>query len=208
MEITFFSLISSIVSLLLSTQLGQFINLVMASKNTYNLYVFTEIYIFLLIMYVFFLNFKNLISVNTIKKIERDINIDICNNIFEQLYNDFIDFKTGDISSRISDLTSIALTISNFFMNVLADLILIIFALILLINISYKLTMCLFSFLILNFVIAKCTYRQIFDKNYKSMESYSKYYSQVVESINNLITHNQQVNPINEINFTHKCQEN
>ena len=23
-----------------------------------------------------------------------------------------------------------------------------------------------------------------------------------------LITHNQQVNPINEINFTHKCQEN
>ena len=116
-------------------------------------------------MYVFFLNFKNLISVNTIKKIERDINIDICNNIFEQLYNDFIDFKTGDISSRISDLTSIALTISNFFMNVLADLILIIFALILLINISYKLTMCLFSFLILNFVIAKCTYRQIFDKN-------------------------------------------
>ena len=70
-------------------------------------------------------------------------------------------------------------------MNVLADLILIIFALILLINISYKLTMCLFSFLILNFVIAKCTYRQIFDKNYKSMESYSKYYSQVVESINN-----------------------
>ena len=24
----------------------------------------------------------------------------------------------------------------------------------------------------------------------------------------NLITHNQQVNPINEINFTHKCQEN
>lgn len=185
LKITFFSLISSIVSLLLSTQLGQFINLVMASKNTYNLYVFTEIYIFLLIMYVFFLNFKNLISVNTIKKIERDINIDICNNIFEQLYNDFIDFKTGDISSRISDLTSIALTISNFFMNVLADLILIIFALILLINISYKLTMCLFSFLILNFVIAKCTYRQIFDKNYKSMESYSKYYSQVVESINN-----------------------
>ena len=26
--------------------------------------------------------------------------------------------------------------------------------------------------------------------------------------LKDLITHNQQVNPINEINFTHKCQEN
>ena len=40
-------------------------------------------------------------------------------------------------------------------------------------------------FLLLNFITAKCTYRQIFEKNYKSMESYSKYYSQVVESISN-----------------------
>ena len=28
------------------------------------------------------------------------------------------------------------------------------------------------------------------------------------KTIKFLITHNQQVNPINEINFTHKCQEN
>ena len=30
----------------------------------------------------------------------------------------------------------------------------------------------------------------------------------VIKIIIYLITHNQQVNPINEINFTHKCQEN
>ena len=28
------------------------------------------------------------------------------------------------------------------------------------------------------------------------------------KTIKFLITYNQQVNPINEINFTHKCQEN
>lgn len=185
LKITLFSIVSSILALLLSTQLGQFIDLVMSSRNTFNIYFFAYIYIILLLLYVFFYNFKNLTSIETTKKIEGKINLDICNNIFEQLYNDFIDFKTGDISSRISDLTSIALVISNFFMSILADFILIIFAFFLLIDINFKLTIYLFCFLLLNFITAKCTYRQIFDKNYKSMESYSKYYSQIVESINN-----------------------
>lgn len=184
-KITLLSILSSILALLLSTQLGQFIDLVIPSANTINIYFFATVYIILLLLYVFFFNFKNLISIETIKKIESQINLEICNNIFEQLYNDFIDFKTGDITSRISDVTSIALVISNFFMNIIADLILILLAFFLLINISFKLAICLFGFLLLNFITAKCTYRQIFEKNYKSMESYSKYYSQVVESISN-----------------------
>ena len=57
-KITLLSILSSILALLLSTQLGQFIDLVIPSANTINIYFFATVYIILLLLYVFSLILK------------------------------------------------------------------------------------------------------------------------------------------------------
>lgn len=184
LKITFYSIILSCISILISTQLGQFIDLVIPTKNTYNIITFGIIYGIALLMYIALYYFHRNLTIDVFKNIENYMNTEICNNIFYQLYDDFSDYKTGDIASRINDSMSISMMVANFLMNILSNILMIIVAFITLINININLTFILFILLIINLIVIKTTYSKIFDKNYKTMETHSNYYAILVESIN------------------------
>ena len=190
-KITIITIFASLLSVLLSSQFGIFVDTLYFENKS--IFLRTMFMIFLMfsilnISNIFLTRIKNILSLKSIKRIEKNIANDLVKSILNQEYYDFIQYSSGEIASRINDCVAVSMTIAHFLLTVLSDLIICIFGLVLLFLINAKLTYLLIISLILNGLIIRFTYKKIYELEHKNVITYSNYYSLLIEMINNFIT--------------------
>lgn len=175
------SMVISFFNIILSTKMGVLVDFFIPYKINLLIYVFGFGIIILLNLIIVYI--KNILTSKLSKKIEYNLSSFLSNNILHQEFEDFESFKTGEIVSRINDCMSISLAFSNFFINILPDILILVFSFFLIYSISSKLILILLVPLFINILIAKYVFSKIYKLNYQSMETYARYNGTLVETI-------------------------
>jgi len=142
---------------------------------------------YILISFIFVKKIVNLFRNNLINYLNHQIDKTLFNDIFCHIINlPYLYYKnrtTGDIITRINDLSNIKELISHLFITILIDSILLIIVLIILIKVNIKLTLVAIITMLLYFIIMFINNRVVSKKIKKSYNYASLVNSYVIESI-------------------------
>lgn len=153
-----------------------------------NLFAIFIIFLFLYLLLIITDFFRNKVLIYLNQKVAFIMTMDTFKQIIQLPYNYYCNRTTGEVVSRINDLTSVNTAISKVFYSVFIDLPLAIFVLIFLYFISPKLFIIVIILLllyILNILVFKPIYSQYIEKTHKNKANVSSY---MFEGISNFET--------------------
>lgn len=182
-----FSIIYSILNILVSYQFNFFINMIVL-KNKFGI----DIIFYFLILVIFIKELSNYFRNKLINYLNHSLDLilikDVYNHLIRLPYLYFKNRKTGDILTRINDITNIKEVISKLFVTITIDLILIIFVILMMFKINSNLTLiCLLTAFLYSLIIF--IYNIIITKKLKKIKTYeSNLNSYLVESLSSINT--------------------
>lgn len=146
-------------------------------------YVFFLIFLFIVIVKIITTYLRNLLNIYLDKKINYELTIECYKNIIHFPYIYYCNRTTGEIVSRMNDLEMVKSFISKILITIFADLPLVIMALVIMLNISLKLTVFATLVLLFDLLIIKIFNHSIKDQVRTIQEKRSETTSFLVESL-------------------------
>lgn len=188
----------SFLLMLLSILLGYYFQILFSSITNGYSYKYLKIIVIIFLIFTIFkiiLSFYRTYLENHLNKnIDCLLNSDFLSHLYNLPLNVITSRNAGEIISRVNDLTSIKNIITEIFMSSTLDLILVVIAVPLLINISKNLFFILFLIIILYFLIGLIFSKVIFKRAYQNI-SYEADFN------NNLIEDIKMINSIKNLNI-------
>lgn len=188
----------SFLLMLLSILLGYYFQILFSSITNGYSYKYLKIIVIIFLIFTIFkiiLSFYRTYLENHLNKnIDCLLNSDFLSHLYNLPLNVITSRNAGEIISRVNDLTSIKNIITEIFMSSTLDLILVVIAVPLLINISKNLFFILFLIIILYFLIGLIFSKVIFKRAYQNI-SYEADFN------NNLIEDVKMINSIKNLNI-------
>lgn len=188
----------SFLLMLLSILLGYYFQILFSSITNGYSYKYLKIIVVIFLIFTIFkiiLSFYRTYLENHLNKnIDCLLNSDFLSHLYNLPLNVITSRNAGEIISRVNDLTSIKNIITEIFMSSTLDLILVVIAVPLLINISKNLFFILFLIIILYFLIGLIFSKVIFKRAYQNI-SYEADFN------NNLIEDIKMINSIKNLNI-------
>ena len=180
--IILFSLIYTIINIITSYNF----KLLLDEINIENIDNIKKVF-FILIIFIIIKKFAILFRNNLINYLNHQLDKTLFNDIYCHIINlPYLYYKnrtTGDIVTRINDLTNVKELISHLFITILIDTILLIFILIVLFKISVSLTIIAIVTMFLYFIIMLFNNNLVYEKIKNSYRYASSVNSYVIESI-------------------------
>lgn len=187
--IVILSLFISLIGIVLASKFGLLIDLISDRDNPMFVVYFSLLFFLLTNMVVFksaISYVKNIISIESIKNIEYNINSYIIKIFINNGSFGLRTFKTGEIMARINDCMSLGIIINNFLVNVLPNIIISVLGLVYMFILNFKLFfVVIFSCLIVFFISIR-TFSNIYNYNISEIDSYSNYYGEFLEIVENI----------------------
>ncbi len=188
LSIFLFSLLYTVINIVTSFNFQLIIENVLTYSSKNNLYfiMLTFLFLYLLKSVIDYVRSNMLIFIN--HTLDNELILNVFKHIISLPYLYYKSRTTGEVISRINDLSDIKETISKLFMTIFVDLILVVFVLFMLLKINYKLTLIGVVIVILYLIIVK-----LFNKSFRKyikriQEDGAVANSYMIESINNIDT--------------------
>ena len=187
-SIFIFSLVCVLINIITSFNFQIIIDNVISRDSKPNLYLIIAIMIFLTVIR----SINNYIRSSLLNYINHELDYNLIKDLFKHIISlPYLYYKnrtSGEVISRITDLSEIRDTISNLFVTIFVDLTLVIFVFFSLLSINIKLTFISIIVLILYFVI-RSFFTSFIKTNIKNIkEDESRVNSYLYESINSIDT--------------------
>lgn len=177
----------SFLLMLLSILLGYYFQILFSSITNGYSYKYLKIIVVIFLIFTIFkiiLSFYRTYLENHLNKnIDCLLNSDFLSHLYNLPLNVITSRNAGEIISRVNDLTSIKNIITEIFMSSTLDLILVVIAVPLLINISKNLFFILFLIIILYFLIGLIFSRVIFKRAYQNISYEADFNNNLIEDI-------------------------
>ena len=196
----FFLIILASIFLMIFTIVGSYYFQVMLDGIAQNYYinylkifgiVFGVVLVFKLILTYLRSYFENYLN----KNIDCLINSDFINHIFNLPLEVVASRSSGEIMTRVNELTGLKNLFTQIFISCFLDLLLVITAVPLLYHISSKLFLALFIMVLLYLVVGLITSKMIYKKAYNNIELEANFNNNLLENIN-------LINSIKNLNIT------
>lgn len=187
-SIILFSLIYTLISMITAFNFQFIIEQVLTYSSQANLKFIMVVFVFLYILKSLIDLFRNNLLTFINHTLDNNLILDIYNHILSLPYLFYKSRPTGEVISRINDLSDIKDVVSKLFMTAFVDLILVIFVFFLLFQINSNLTLIGIVMIVLYVIVIKM-FNKIF-KHYitKNQEDAAIVNSYLIESINNIDT--------------------
>lgn len=188
-KIMFFSIFISIIGIWLSSQFGVLIDLLNIDFwSTFSLFLagVVAIYFVSIIINSIVAYLKNRLVIKTLKRIEKKILNNIISNLLQQNYSNYKFIHSGEILARVNDCMSMSVVISQFLLNILPNILIFLFGLIVVVKIDMGLSLIMITIISISIVINVCTFKRVFNNNYEVMVDYAEYYRGLSEIINGI----------------------
>lgn len=177
----------SFLLMLLSILLGYYFQILFSSITNGYSYKYLKIIVIIFLIFTIFkiiLSFYRTYLENHLNKnIDCLLNSDFLSHLYNLPLNVITSRNAGEIISRVNDLTSIKNIITEIFMSSTLDLILVVIAVPLLINISKNLFFILFLIIILYFLIGLIFSKVIFKRAYQNISYEADFNNNLIEDI-------------------------
>lgn len=177
----------SFLLMLLSILLGYYFQILFSSITNGYSYKYLKIIVIIFLIFTIFkiiLSFYRTYLENHLNKnIDCLLNSDFLSHLYNLPLNVITSRNAGEIISRVNDLTSIKNIITEIFMSSTLDLILVVIAVPLLINISKNLFFILFLIIILYFLIGLIFSKAIFKRAYQNISYEADFNNNLIEDI-------------------------
>lgn len=177
----------SFLLMLLSILLGYYFQILFSSITNGYSYKYLKIIVIIFLIFTIFkivLSFYRTYLENHLNKnIDCLLNSDFLSHLYNLPLNVITSRNAGEIISRVNDLTSIKNIITEIFMSSTLDLILVVIAVPLLINISKNLFLILFLMIILYFLIGLIFSKVIFKRAYQNISYEADFNNNLIEDI-------------------------
>lgn len=187
-SIILFSLLYTLISMITAFNFQFIIEQVIAYSSRANLNFIVFVFVFLYILKSFIDLARNHLLIFINHALDNRLILDIYNHILSLPYLFYKSRTTGEVISRINDLSDIKDVISKLFMTVFVDLILVVFVLFMLFQINVTLTLIGMGMIIL-YVIVIRLFNKVFQYYMKkNQEDAAIVNSYLIESITNIDT--------------------
>lgn len=167
------------------------------TKNYYIAYIrlFVLLFAIITILKLAFTYMRNYLETHLNKNIDCILNASFLNHTFNLPLEVISSRSSGEIMTRVNELTNIKNLFTDIFISCILDFLLMFASVPLLISISKNLFLALFLCLILYLIVGLITSKLVFKKAYQNIEYESSFNSNLLENIN-------MINSIKNLNLT------